>query len=103
MTKRRAVVVAATLLAATALTGCSEEEMSTAQQSCYDALEAKFGPEGEGLVSVGDFTENSSPVRTKVEGSVVYRPQGGAGDRVDTWFTCQLDDAGRVTTLTVED
>lgn len=96
--KRRAMTVTAAALLVLA-TGCGED-YTEAQQTCVDALERKYGEDG--VVDVDDFTENSSLALTKVEGSLVYREQQGAGDRVDTWFTCQLDETGAVTNLVVK-
>ena len=98
---RRAAAAAVGLVALASLTGCGGEDYTDAQQACVDALERKYGEDG--LVDVDDLTEVSSSVRTKVEGSVVYRYQQGAGDRVDTWFTCQLDNTGAVESLTLSE
>lgn len=97
--KRRATTATAATALLVLATGCGDD-YTEAQQKCVDMLEARYGEDG--LVDVDDLTENSSGVKTKVEGSLVYREQQGAGDRVDTWFTCQLDDTGAVTLLEVK-
>lgn len=98
---RRSVVAVATMgVLASVLVGCGED-YTDAQQTCVDALEERFGEDG--LVKVDDLAENASDALTKVEGELVYRHDQGAGDRVDTWFTCQVDEAGAVTNLVVKD
>lgn len=96
---RKHVAVAAGVALAFGLAGCGEDR-TEAQEKCVGLLEAKYGEAG--VVDVGDFTENSSAYRTKVEGSLVYRGQQGAGERVDTWFACVLDEDGSLVSLDVK-
>lgn len=86
------------LLLAGGLTSCGG---SDAEESCRDALEARFGEDG--VVDIDNVEERSSRERTKVEGDLAYREDQGAGDRVDTWFVCQLDGDGEVVDLTVKE
>ena len=77
-----------TATAAVALAGCGADK-SEAYQMCERQLISTYGEDG--VVKIFDVTENESTALMKVEGSLVYREQQGAGDRVDTWFICQLE------------
>lgn len=74
--------------AAVLLTGCGGDD-SEAMDICRAELESRLGEDG--VVKVDDVEERTSGVLTKVEGSLVYREDEGAGDRHDTFFTCQLE------------
>lgn len=65
---------------------------SEAERLCRDELEGRLGEDG--VVDVGNIEERSSGELTKVEGSLAYREEQGAGDRHDTWFICQLESPG---------
>lgn len=102
---RNMIIGLVIVAAAGGLAGCGEDDPGTAaEQACRAELEQRLGEDG--VVSIEDVEENSSGVLTKVEASLVYREQRGAGDRVETWFTCQLEGSGddvRLTTLTIHD
>lgn len=98
--RTRVLAAAAAAVAASTLAGCGEDR-TEAQSKCVTALETRLGEDG--VVKIENLTENSTKWLTKVEGDLVYRLDQGAGDRVETWFVCQVDETGRVSNLIVKD
>lgn len=98
------VIVAATILITVGWMIVERVTRSEAESTCRTALETELG--SDGVVKVEDLTEVTNGVLTKVEGTLVYRKDQGAGSRVETWFTCQLEGSSddlRLRELTIKD